>query len=134
MMKQLYMQKSIESKLPWAQFDRKLTLIRAFIRFFLSISITFDKNGDFKPHIGLACSLITSYIIFKRCIDAFFFNTSVQKAVTFYEIASCFLFLILSIHSFIDNSNTNGEVTVSITQIFILFIICLFLAGLSLLI
>ena len=93
----LYATNDFDSVLPWASFEKKLTIVRCLYKFLLSAAFVFDKAGVYRGEIGMACFVFCLFIVQQRFIGTLVFVKSVNYASILYEVLTMWLFLCISI-------------------------------------
>jgi hypothetical protein len=110
----LFTSSDFDSELPWASFEKSVSLIRCTYKIVLTCGFIFDKAGENRAFVCMICAGFNIYIAYRRLMGALIFNRSVHFASIFYEILAMWLFLSISTHTI-----AGKELT--ITDIFMIF-------------
>ena len=110
----LYTSNSLEPVVPWGSFERQLASVRVLIKIVISIGFAFDKAGNYRWQVNLACFAIQAYIVVRRNQNALIFCTSVYYTTIVYEAVSMWLYITVALHILSGTSFTICSMTLLI--------------------
>ncbi|TNV87785.1 hypothetical protein FGO68_gene11592 [Halteria grandinella] len=102
------------SHMPWASFDRNLSLFRNLFKLVLTFTFIFDKGALIKPYIDLFTLALLLYILFRRYRDAIIFDKYIHILQTSLDIILAYHLLFVPLHQI-----TNSRQSVSTVFIFL---------------
>ena len=59
----LFSSNDFESQLPWASFEKQLSIVRCCYKLIITASFTFDKAGVYRSELGFVCFAISLFTI-----------------------------------------------------------------------
>ena len=79
--------------------ERRLSIVRVIYKLLITAAFVFDKKAESSGEIGIVCSILCFFIVYKRCTAALIFRKSVFYATLFYEASIAVLFSATAIHN-----------------------------------
>jgi len=113
----LYSSNNFANNVPWASFDRNITLIKILLKLIASASFAFNKEGIYSGPLLLICFFINLVYLYKLSTSAKFIDNYIYYASLIYETLQTWLFLTISVH------------LLSATDISIITVMALFIVG-----
>ncbi|TNV87908.1 hypothetical protein FGO68_gene2105 [Halteria grandinella] len=96
----IYTTCTFSKTIPWAALDCDVTFVRIIWKLVIAFGFMFDKFGNYRQELDLACFLIGSYVTYRRVTVAIIYNRGIyyNRVVTVFLCA--WLQLVVGMHLF----------------------------------